>query len=32
MEEKHWIDYVVAIGSIATPILVDSCHRRVGPG
>jgi hypothetical protein len=22
MEEKHWIDYVVAIGSIATPILV----------
>ena len=22
MEEKHWIDYVVAIGSVATPILV----------
>ncbi|MBT41593.1 MAG: hypothetical protein CMF12_03615 [Idiomarina sp.] len=22
MEEKHWIDYMVAIGSIATPILV----------
>lgn len=22
MEEKHWIDFVVAIGSIATPILV----------
>ncbi|EGQ8523129.1 TPA: hypothetical protein NGU14_004426 [Vibrio parahaemolyticus] len=22
MEEKHWIDYVVAVGSVATPIFV----------